>query len=36
MPDFSNYWFIYLVVFANLAFMLVLMFVSLSEAIRRD
>jgi len=36
MPDFSNNWFIYMVIVANLAFMLVLMFVSLSEAIRRD
>lgn len=36
MPDFSNYWYVYMVIVANLAFMLVLMFVSLSEAIRRD
>ena len=36
MPDFSNNWFVYLVIFANLAFMLILMFVSLAEAIRSD
>ena len=36
MADLGNNWFIYLVIFANLAFMLVLMFVSLAEAIRRD
>ena len=36
MPDFSNNWLVYLVIIANLAFVLVLMFVSLSEAIRND
>ena len=36
MADFSNNWFLYLVVAANIAFMLVLLFVSVSEAMTTD
>jgi len=32
MVDFSNNWFLYLVIAANVAFMLVLLFVTVSEA----
>lgn len=36
MADIINNWFLYLVITGNLAFMIVLLFVSISEAIQRD
>jgi len=36
MVDFSNNWFLYLVIAANIAFMVVLLFVSVSEAMTPD
>jgi len=36
MIDFSNNWFLYLVIAANIAFMVVLLFVSVSEAMTPD
>jgi hypothetical protein len=36
MAGFSANWFLYLVITGNFAFMLMLLFVSISEAIRRD
>ena len=36
MADVNNNWFLYLVITGNLAFIIVLLFVSISEAMQRD